>query len=88
MKKLLTITIVAAAMAVPSISFAGTNVFGVDTDAKKPGVTSQVSGGRVEQDHNSFYTTDKRTNNVRSSTGTQQVDIDALRVFGVQIAAK
>ncbi|NIP39336.1 MAG: hypothetical protein GWO07_11965 [Candidatus Dadabacteria bacterium] len=85
MKKLLAVTAIAVSMGLSSLSFADTNVFGVQTPITKNEVSDQVKGGYVETDHISFYLNARDSvDSVENATHADSKD-NSYSVFGVEI---
>ena len=87
MKKLLTVTALAVSLGISSISFADTNVFGVNTPVTKNEVSDQIKGSYVENDHISFYLNTSDSAEVKSTKHARQNDSEQSgnSVFGVKI---
>ncbi len=87
MKKLLTVTALAVSLGISSISFADTNVFGVNTPVTKNEVSDQIKGSYVENDHISFYLNTSDRAEVKFTKHARQIDSEqsSYSVFGVKI---
>jgi len=88
MRRLIAITTLGLALGFYSTSFAfdGYNVFGVRVPIVTSQVENEVSGGNVEKDFMSFYTTQQTANTTASLiTADQKSDDEYISVFGVQI---
>ena len=87
MKKLLAVTALAVSLGISSISFADTNVFGVNTPVTKNEVSDQINGSYVEKDHISFYLNTSDRAEVKSTKHARQNDSEqsGYSVFGVRI---
>ena len=85
MKKILTTAILALALGVSTISYAGVSTFGVDTsEINRTEVKNQIKSDPVETSHMGFYTSDKG-NEVESVPGGNDLDEVYILVFGVKI---
>ncbi|MCH7926524.1 MAG: hypothetical protein IID03_00840 [Candidatus Dadabacteria bacterium] len=87
MKKLLAVTALAVSLGISSISFADTNVFGVNTPITKNEVSDQIKGSYVENDHISFYlnTADSAESNSHVQARQNNSEDNSYSVFGVRI---
>ncbi|NIS08579.1 MAG: hypothetical protein GWO07_07420 [Candidatus Dadabacteria bacterium] len=88
MKKLLTVAALGLALNLPIVGYADTNIFGVDTPIEKQQVSEQVKGGKVEQDHISFYLQNQDQKNIEIDQDAQardNISRSELSVFGVNI---
>ncbi|NIS08676.1 MAG: hypothetical protein GWO07_07945 [Candidatus Dadabacteria bacterium] len=87
MKKLLAVTALAVSLGMSSLSFADTNVFGVNVPVKKNEVSNQIKGSYVESDHISFYLNTKDSVDVNSTEHARRFSLEdyGQYVFGVKI---
>lgn len=88
MKKLLTVAAIGLALSMPVVGSADTNIFGVDTPIEKQQVSGQIKGGKVEQDHISFYLQNQDQKDVvidQDAQARDNISSSDLSVFGVKI---
>lgn len=89
MKRIVTITALALAIGLPSVSHAGSNIFGVNLPAGKSEVRSSASvqGSSVEKDLSSFYITPKILKSQKSHKAVGSLDKAKgdRSVFGVKV---
>lgn len=87
MNKLLTTAGVALTLGLSTVSFADTNVFGVNVPVTKNQVSNQVKGSYVESDHISFYLNSVDRKEQRASENKKQKISagEGYNVFGVKI---
>lgn len=85
MKKLLTLTAIAVSLGLSSLSFAESNVFGVDTPVTKQQLKNNVTGSEVQKGLNDLYlySTDRVEIGYQEVTGSSSDD--ARYIFGVKI---
>lgn len=85
MKKLLTLTAIAVSLGLSSLSFAESNVFGVDTPVTKQQLKNNVTGSKVQKGLNDLYlySTDRVEIGYQEVTGSSSDD--ARYIFGVKI---
>jgi hypothetical protein len=87
MKNLIVGAALGLALGYSGISYADTEVFGVNVPVESTAeVGDQVKGGYVEASHTSFYTTKKELNDVDYTGGDKGDADDTIIVFGVRVS--
>ena len=88
MKKLLLTSILGLSFIIPNASFAGVNVFGVDTHVNKSEISSNIlSSTYTAQDHSLENTLVPQKLRNPSFSNNFDTDKDSYYVFGVNIAS-